>query len=83
MKQEPVKNAKLPKYAAILAAMSASAGLLTGCAEIDYDDMKYGGIVCPYTDSDMYTTEETDKVTLAGDVAVDSETDSALADDAE
>ena len=31
MKQEPVKNMKLPKYAAALAALTAAVGMLTAC----------------------------------------------------
>ena len=33
MKQEPMKKWKLPKYAAVIAALTVSAGMLNGCGK--------------------------------------------------
>ena len=36
MKLEPIKKSKLPKYAAALAVLAATAGVLTGCYDLDH-----------------------------------------------
>ncbi len=52
MKQEPVKILKLPKYAAVLATLSISAGMLTGCGNTDDDPPVLAGDVAVYSEVD-------------------------------
>ena len=58
MKLEPIKKAKLPKYAAALAAAAVTASMLTGCGLISdfFDqvrDASYGGIVPAQIESEV------------------------------
>lgn len=58
MKLEPIKKAKLPKYAAALAAAAVTASLLTGCGMIDYvfdkvNNAQLEGIVHIETESEV------------------------------
>lgn len=58
MKQKPVKKMKLPKYAAALALLTVSAGMLNGCG-VQTD----GTAPMP--------SEEYSEPQLAGDVAIE------------
>lgn len=70
MKQEPVKNWKLPKYAAVLAALTVSGGMLTGCG----DELALGGAVA---------IQQTSETAICTDVSTNPETETTATESPE
>ncbi|HAG14408.1 MAG TPA: hypothetical protein DCG49_11200 [Ruminococcus sp.] len=70
MKIKPVQKKKIPRYAAALAALSAAAATLCGCAE---HDVQISG--------KMVASPPESEVELSGDVAIETEPVQCAPDD--
>ena len=69
MKQEPVKKMKLPKYAAALAALTVSTGMMTACHEPQYE----GAVPTP-VETTQYKEPD-----IGGEVACEPEPEASAA----
>ena len=69
MKQEPMKKWKLPKYAAVIAALTVSAGMLNGCGK---EPLQTEGTAPAPVDSECSA-----ELMIAGDMVVETEPETA------
>ena len=65
MKQEPMKKWKLPKYAAVIAALTVSAGMLNGCGK---EPLQTEGTAPAPVDSECSA-----ELMIAGEMTVETE----------